>query len=175
MQFSGKSPYIEQKELEIIQGKLSLDLTSKQWSAEYPWEENPEVLGNNLDQVKKIMCSTERRHRKSQDTMDKFNGQIKDFWEIKVSRKMTSQEMDAWDGPVHYLPVHEVYQGGEDVTTPVRLVINSALEYQGRSLNSVLMKGPSWLNNLFDVLIRFRSYIVGLIGDISKMYQSIKA
>ena len=133
------------------------------------------VLGNNLEQLKKIMSATEKRLLKSIEAMNKFNGQIEDFERRKVLRKLSQQEMTDWQGPVHYLSVHEIYKEGSGVTTPVRLVANSALHYRNRSLNSILMKGPSCLNSLFDVLIRFRSYIVGLIGDISKMYQSIKA
>ena len=35
------------------------------------------------------------------------------------------------------------------------------------------MKGPSSLNNLINILIRFRGYKVGLVADISKMYHTV--
>ena len=51
------------------------------------------VLGNNHEQVKKIMSATEKRLLKSVEDMNKFNGQIEDFERRKVLRKLSQQEM----------------------------------------------------------------------------------
>ena len=59
---------------------------------EYPWKENPKVLGNNVHQVERIMYSTERHFLKSKDAMGKFNGQIMDFESRKVLHKITVEE-----------------------------------------------------------------------------------
>ena len=52
-------------------------------------------------------------------------------------------------------------------TTPLRLVTNSssADPVLGISLNSILAKGPKVLNDMFEILLRFR-----LISDVSKAY-----
>ena len=62
------------------------------------------------------------------------------------------------------------------VTTPLRLVTNSSLvdPETGLSLNSILAKGPMYLNDMWEILVRFRSYEAGLIGDISKAYYQIQ-
>ena len=54
----------------------------------YPWKENPVVLGNNYDQARKLLQSLENRLLKSKETMEKFNGQIQDFKERHVLRKL---------------------------------------------------------------------------------------
>jgi hypothetical protein len=42
------------------------------------------------------------------------------------------------------------------------------------TLNDYWVKGPDLLNNLLGILIRFRENLVGVAGDISKMYHTIK-
>ena len=164
--------YVEQEELKVIKSKLKLDVESKRWIAEYPWKDDPNLLGNNYEQVLKMLSKTEKRLRRSKVMMEQFKGQIEDFLRREVLRQLTAEEIENWQGPVHYLSIHEVFKDYENASTPVRLVVNSALQFKGRSLNSMLMKGPSSLNDLYDVLLRFRSYPVGL-GDVKKMYQSI--
>ena len=68
-----------------------------------------------------------------------------DFKQRGVLRKLRKDELESWIGPIHYISIHEVYKDEKCATTPVRLVSNSALKHKGRSLNSLLMKGPSAL------------------------------
>ena len=44
----------------------------------------------------------------------------------------------------------------------------------GHVLNEYWAKGPDLLNNLSGVLIRFRDNRVAYIGDIKKMYHTVK-
>ena len=48
----------------------------------------------------------------------------------------------------------------------LRLVTNSSSvdPETGLSLNSILAKGPMYLNDMWEILVRFRSYEAGLIG-----------
>ena len=61
-------------------------------------------------------------------------------------------------------------------TTPLRIVTNSSYKSpkSGKSLNDITVKGPPSLNSLMDILLRFRTHRIGLIGDISKMYHQLK-
>ena len=80
--------------------------------------------------------------------------------------------MKNYEGPVHYIPHHAVIRP-EKKSTPVRIVFNSSSVFQGHKLNDDWMKGPDSLNNLFDVVLRFREKEVALVGDISKLYHRI--
>ena len=44
----------------------------------------------------------------------------------------------------------------------------------GISLNDTLLIGPTVHSSLVDVLLRFRSYRIGLTADVSKMYRAIR-
>ena len=67
----------------------------------------------------------------------------------------------------------DAYKEGLAVTTPIRLCMNSSLKSGGLSLNYILVKGPSSLNNMFHVMLGFQRYKVGVVIDISKFYQTV--
>ena len=76
--------------------------------------------------------------------------------------------MDAYKGPVSYITQHEVFKE-ESQSTPTRIVSNSSLKNSdGISLNSILMKGPCALADLFIIQMNFRFHNVAVVGDISK-------
>ncbi len=64
-------------------------------------------------------------------------------------------------------------------TTPVRPVMDGAAKCLGkdkkRSINDVCFsKGPNMINDLTQVLTRFRRYNVGIMGDVSKMFLKVQ-
>ena len=98
--------------------------------------------------------------------------QIHDLLDRGVAVKLDQEDMDNWTGPVWYIS-HLIASNPHSKTTPCRIVWNSSQPYQGVSLNSCLLKGPDFLNPLRGVLIRFREGVFAIIGDVTKMYNSI--
>ena len=75
---------------------------------------------------------------------------------------------------VYYPPMHVVYKSSSS-TTKIRAVFDaSAKSSTGISLNDILLIGPTVHSSLVDVLLRFRSYRIGLTADVSKMYRAIR-
>ena len=93
--------------------------------------------------------------------------------EMAFSRKLSKQELEEYNGPIHYISHHEVLRP-ESKSTPVRVVFNSSAVFRGHRLNDYWMKGPDLLNDLFGMVLRFRENEVAFIGDISKMYHRIR-
>ncbi|PIK34431.1 hypothetical protein BSL78_28744 [Apostichopus japonicus] len=92
-----------------------------------------------------------------------------------VSRYVTERELqnDRDNGKrMWFLPHFAVKKDSK--TTPVRVVYDAKARYQGCSLNDYLLKGENINSDLFDVALRFRENEVGIIADISKMFQAIK-
>ena len=85
--------------------------------------------------------------------------------------EISATELGMWTGPIHYLPIQGVFKP-TSMTTPVRLVTNSSLVDPDTclSLNSILAKGPMYLNDMWEILVRFRDQEAGLCGDIAKAY-----
>ncbi|XP_056010774.1 uncharacterized protein LOC130051848 [Ostrea edulis] len=118
--------------------------------------------------------STERRlERAGPDYSKAYGDQIMDMVERSVARKLTDEEMDTYDGPIHYIPHHEVLKPNSK-STPVRIVFDSSSSYMGHVLNEYWAKGPNVLNDLLGVIIRFRQRKIAIAGDITKMYNAIK-
>lgn len=163
----------EEREVNLIENGLTYDGKRKRWIAEYPWIRDPNDLQNNYSMAYARLRSTERRLNKMDHAYTQmYCQQIQDMINRGVARKLTKEEILNYEGPVLYLPHHEVHKP-ESKSTPLRIVFNSSAPYMGNSLNDFLAKGPDCLNNIFGVLLRFRQDLVGLIGDIKKMYNSV--
>ena len=77
--------------------------------------------------------------------------------------------MDLYKGPINYAIHHEVYKYSN--TTPVRLVSDSSFKNGDTSLNDILIKGPNTLADIYNNLVKFRSYQVRY--DLTKVYNSL--
>ena len=89
-----------------------------------------------------------------------------------AARILESQELKSYKDPMFYLSHHAVLNPNSK-STPCRIVFNSSAKFKGYSLNDCLAKGPSMLNDILGILIRFREKEVAFVGDISKMFHSI--
>ena len=97
---------------------------------------------------------------------------MNDMLDRNVARKVGDEELREYAGPKFYLSHHDVLRP-ESQSTAMRLVFNSSARIKGISLNECLAKGPSLLNNILGILLRFRQDRFAFIGDISKMFHSI--
>ncbi len=163
--------YKEQKELERIQENLEYNEIEKQWIARYPLIEDPEEVAGTYNGAKKCLQSLEKRLEKA-GLQKEYEGQINDFLSRNVIAKMTREEI-ANEKQAYFVPHNFVEKPG--ATTPLRIVTNSSFKSPKtqKSMNDILVKGPSSLNNLYHILLRFRSYEVGMTGDVNKMYHSV--
>ena len=163
----------DEKEYKLIEAGISFDEESKRWIAGYPWTRNPNELPNNRQFALGMMLSTERKIEKDNDKAVMYNRQMQDMVQRKVARQVSEKELSDHEGPKYYITHHAVIKPSSK-STPCRIVFNSSAKYCGSSLNEFLAKGPSLLNSLLGILLRWRQNKVGYIGDISKMYHSIR-
>ena len=77
------------------------------------------------------------------------------------------------EGQVWFLPHFPVCRP-DKTTTKTRIVFDAIAKHKGVSLNDMIAPGPKLQTNLFDVLLRFRRYLVALACDIREMYLQIQ-
>ena len=171
---AGQLTWTEAMELTQIEKGLSLDTVKQVWTAEYPYKTDPSIMKDNFGQAYACMASLEKRLRRTSN-LDSFNLQFQDAIDRKVFEEISEVERQSYNGPVNYITITETFKDGEEATTPLRLCMNSSMKYQGVSLNDLLMKGPSALNNIYSVLLNFRSYPHAFVKDLSKFYNSVLA
>ena len=166
--------WTEGQELMEIEKGLTLDTVEKKWTAAYPYKIDPSILKDNYGQANACLLRTERRLLKTKQ-LEAFNSQFQDSVKRGVFRRLGEEEKKNYAGPVNYITIVEAFKSDPHATTPLRLCMNSSMKYAGYSLNDILMKGPSALNDLFSVTLGFRKFQVGFVKDLSKFYQSVAA
>ena len=67
-----------------------------------------------------------------------------------------------------YIPIFGIYHPHKPGN--IRIVFDSAVKYNGVSLNDVLYTGPDLTNSLLGILMRFRREPVAIIADIEQMF-----
>ena len=163
----------EERELKMIEEGLEYNPSRKEWTAHYPWKKNRAILQNNFRAAYGRLKSTERRLlRAGTEYADTYHNQILDMIERGVARKLTTEEIDT-PSVVQYIPHHEILKASSK-STPVRIVFNFSAKFMGQSLNDLWAKGPCMMNDLYSILLRFRQHLIGIAGDIKKMYNTIK-
>ena len=162
----------EEKEYDLIQRNIQFNPDRKRWIASYPWIVDPRKLRENRSIATKILMSTERKLLKNPEHGALYSRQIQDMLDRNAARKITKAELYRYNGPKYYIIHHGVFKPNS-TSTPLRIVFNTSATHGDLSMNECLAKGPSLLNNLYGVLLRFRMYKQAFVGDISKMYHSI--
>uniref|UniRef100_A0A1X7TAN6 Uncharacterized protein n=1 Tax=Amphimedon queenslandica TaxID=400682 RepID=A0A1X7TAN6_AMPQE len=74
---------------------------------------------------------------------------------------------------VHYLPHHAVIKKDKE-TTKLRVVYDASSKTVGPSLNECLVAGPKLQQQIFDILVTFRTYPVAFAADIEKAFLNIE-
>ena len=72
-------------------------------------------------------------------------------------------------GITHYLPHHAVIKEDKQ-TSKLRIVYDASARSNGPSLNDCLYAGPTFGQNIMDILPRFRIHRVAVIADIEKAF-----
>ncbi|XP_067949746.1 uncharacterized protein [Watersipora subatra] len=165
----------EQQELELIRNNLFYDSQQKGWVTAYPWIKDPSTLPDNYNAVFATMRSTEQNLcKRGEQWVKVYQEQIEDMICRDVARKLTADEIEKWAGPKFYIS-HLAVENQKSLSTPVSIVFNSSQKFQGQSLNDALAKGPDcYLTNLMGILLRWREKPAVMIGDVRKMFNSIK-
>ena len=149
----------EYKELELMEDSITFDRSLGKWRVRYPFLQDPIILKNKYSRVLRMMETTEKRLAKLGKT-DEANEVFYKMVAMGALEEIGAAELKMWQGPVHYLPVQAVLKDSS-VTTPLRLVTNSSLvdPETELSLNSILVCGPCCLNDMWEMLVRFRQHV----------------
>ena len=144
--------------------------SSGHWEMPLPFREANTVLPNNRSQavhrLNNLVKTLKRKPKMEKDYLE-FMGTI-------ISKRhatpVPADEVPGDSGHVWYLPHFGVYHPKKP--SKVRVVFNASAEFEGMSLNKVLLPGPDLMSSLFGVLVRFRRERVGVMCDIEQMFYS---
>ena len=120
-----------------------------------------------------MFASTKKRLARNPSHAKVYQEQIQDMVDRGVARKLTREELETYQGSIHYVTHHEVLRP-DSKSTPVRIIFNSGAKHMVHTLNEYWAKGPDLLNSLLGIPVRLRENEVAFVGDIKKMYHSVK-
>nr|XP_033204626.1 uncharacterized protein LOC117165315 [Bombus vancouverensis nearcticus] len=116
----------------------------------------------------KRLASLQQQFRRNQQFETAYRAVIQEYLDLGHMTKVASRHEPEND---YYLPHHGVVKDSS-TSTKLRVVFDgSAPSTTGVSLNDTLYTGPKLQEDLFDILLRFRSHQYVLTGDVEKMYR----
>ena len=164
----------EENELKLIEENIRYDEENGRWIARYPYLFPKDSLMGTKAVAMRSMLSTEKMLQKNPKWGTVYQAQIQDMIDRGVARVVPPAELSAYKGTVNYIP-HLAVSNSRSESTPVRICFDaSRAQGGGPSLNKILAKGPDrFLNNLAGVILRFRSGVEAVKGDVRKMYNGV--
>lgn len=132
-----------------------------------PFNDKKSELGQTRALAEKRLTSIERKLRRDPNLQTQYTAVIEEYLALGHMTRLPCEPTTKG----YYLPHHAVIKESSQ-TTKVRVVFDgSAKSTTGISLNETLLVGPTIQDDIFSLLLRFRTHNYVLTGDIEKMYR----
>ncbi|XP_055527031.1 uncharacterized protein LOC129719664 [Wyeomyia smithii] len=142
-----------------------------QYVVRLPFRTDAGILGDLRRHAEKRLYQLERRLEKDTKLKNLYSQFVTEYIELGHCKILPETETNS--ELVYYMPHHCVLRPGSS-STKLRVVFDaSAKSSSGKSLNDLLMIGPSVQDSLFDIVLRFRFYRYAFTADVQKMYRMI--
>ncbi|XP_076392692.1 uncharacterized protein LOC105661897 [Megachile rotundata] len=136
-----------------------------------PFNDKISELGDSYSVALKRLYALENRLDKDATLKSEY---AKFLDEYQTLNHMTDISETNCINQGYYLPHHAVLKQCS-VTTKLRVVFDaSAKTSNGLSLNDTLLVGPTIQDDIFTLIVRFRSYNYVLTADVEKMYRQVR-
>jgi hypothetical protein len=153
----------------------NIQFAGERYEVGLPWKEKRPMLDNDYDLCYNRLRSLYSKLKKQPELLQEYDNGIKYQIELGIIEEIprvngsTSDNQDTDN--VHYLPHHAVVREDKS-TTKLRVVYDGSATTKERnySLNDCLYIGPNNISHLFNILVKFRSHVVGLVADIEKVF-----
>jgi len=144
-------------------------LSDGTYCAGFPWKKEHPPLPDNFEVCQKRTRSLAHRLAKSPGLLQLYDSILKE----QLHRGFIELVEPTKNSPCHYIPHHPVKK--DSVTTPVRIVYDCSCRQscEHPSLNDCLLTGPPFLNDLTEIILRFRTHKYGISTDIEKAFLQI--
>ncbi|XP_028847241.1 uncharacterized protein LOC114796892 [Denticeps clupeoides] len=151
--------FIDIMEKEVYQNE------GNSWVAPLPFRcPRPQLPSNRMQALKRLQCL-----RKTLDRNPEMTRQYIEFIQNMLDNDHAELVPPLDSDKEHwYLPSFGVYHPQKP--DQLRVVFDSSAEFEGHSLNKVLLSGPDLNNTLLGVLMRFRKEPVAFSADVQQMF-----
>ncbi|XP_068909850.1 uncharacterized protein [Tenebrio molitor] len=141
------------------------------FTVKIPFKLNGPNIGVSKEMAIKRFLSLENKFRKDPALKRDYTEFIEEYIRLNHMELVPPTQVNVNERV--FLPHHAVTKE-TSTTTKLRVVFDaSAKTATGVSLNDAVMVGPKLQNDLFDIIIRFRTHQYVFTADINKMYRQI--
>lgn len=136
-------------------------------------KEQLQKIGDSKECAFQRFNSLEKRLNRQPQLKKEYAAFMHEYLELGHMQEIT-QDSVRWDNqPQYYLPHHCVLKESS-VTIKLRVVFDASCKSSsGISFNDALLVGPVLQQDLFSILLRFRSFKYLMVSNIAKMYRQI--
>lgn len=128
-------------------------------------------LGSSQSIAERRFLSIERKLQRDTNLKREYIEFMREYEKLGHMSQVESPELDS--RPSYYIPHHAVIKP-TSTTTRVRVVFDASCKTDTKvSLNDALKVGPVLQDDLFSILLRFRSFRVAMTADVTKMYRQV--
>lgn len=136
-----------------------------------PLKGNISELGDSREIAERRLCAIERKLDKNATLKNAYSKFLQEYKDLGHMSEVEEHEEN--DEHANYLPHHAVTKS-TSTTTKVRVVFDASCKTStGKSLNDLLLVGPTIQNTLFHIVTRFRQHTYVVTADINKMYRQV--
>ena len=146
----------------------SVTLQQGRYCVRLPWKEPHPLLPDNFELSKGRLFNLLKRLQSTPDILSQYDAIIREQMKSGIVETVTSPGGGPI-GRVHYLPHHAVVREDKE-TTKLRVVYDASARSDGPALNDCLYSGPTFGQNILDILLRFRLYRVAVTADVEKAF-----
>ena len=139
------------------------------YETKLPFKESHELLNDNYEICEKRLLNLHKKLKNDPELMKKYDLVFKEQKDMGIIEEASEPTTP---GEVHYIPHHPVIKENR-ATTKLRIVFDASAKTDGPSLNDCLYKGPQMTPLLYDILLRFRTFVYALTADIEKAFHQI--
>src|SRR5436190_9481034 len=139
-----------------------------------PFKDDVSCLGDSKIMAIRRFTQLENKLLKDTELYSNYCSFMKEYEQLGHMQYKSNVDIESNNNDIqYYIPHHAVIKDSSS-TTKLRVVFNaSAKSTSGVSLNDIMMTGPQVQNDLFSILIRFRTYKYVFSADIEKMYRQV--
>ncbi|XP_043862795.1 uncharacterized protein LOC122756642 [Drosophila santomea] len=135
-----------------------------------PFKDEPTVLGASFDIAKRRFLSLERSLCKRPEVGAKYVEFMQEFQNLGHMSPVSHPQLNT---PHYYIPHHCVLKPNS-TSTKLRVVFDASCKTTSqKSLNDILMVGPTIQPDLYTLLLRFRIHRYAITADVVKMFRQV--
>ena len=151
--------------------EIKFDWLQQRYEVNLPWKPEIRPHSTGYDMCLVRLHQLRVRLQKDKDLLREYNSIFESQLQDGIIEKVPDVNKS---DPCHFLPHHGVRRADKE-TTKLRIVFNGSakVDKASFSLNDCLLKGPNRIPHIFDMMIKFRSYAIGITADIEKAFHQI--